>query len=79
MPMIEILDDTCKGCLLCIPACPHNLIENTKAKINKRGLYPVEYVDPDHKCTGCKLCAVVCPDVAIIVYKEPKAKSKKSA
>ena len=30
-------------------------------------------------CTGCKLCAVVCPDVAIIVYKEPKAKNKKSA
>jgi len=75
MPMIEILDDACKGCLLCIPACPHELIHNTKAKLNKRGLYPVEYIDAGGKCTGCRLCAIVCPDAAIRVYKEVKEKS----
>jgi len=73
--MIEILSDVCKGCLLCIPACPHESICNTKAKLNKRGLYSAEYLDPDGKSTGCRLCAVVCPDVAIYVYKEPKRKS----
>ncbi|OGK11229.1 MAG: hypothetical protein A2Y63_04985 [Candidatus Riflebacteria bacterium RBG_13_59_9] len=75
MPMIEILNDTCKGCLLCIPACPYELMQNTKAKINIRGLYPVAYIDPEGKCTGCRLCAIVCPDVAIRVYKEPRKKS----
>ncbi len=75
MPMIEILDDICKGCNLCISACPHSLIIITQAKINRRGHYPVEFVDPDHKCNGCKLCAITCPDVAIWVYKEVKQKS----
>jgi|WetSurMetagenome_2_1015567.scaffolds.fasta_scaffold958523_1 2-oxoglutarate ferredoxin oxidoreductase subunit delta len=75
MPMIEILDDICKGCLLCIPACPHSLIQNTQAKINRRGHYPVEFIDLEHVCNGCKLCAITCPDVAIVVYKEVKKKA----
>jgi 2-oxoglutarate ferredoxin oxidoreductase subunit delta len=74
MPMIEILDDICKGCLLCIPACPFSLIQKSQAKINRRGFYPVLFVDADYKCNGCKLCAITCPDVAIRVYKEAKKK-----
>ncbi|OPX23383.1 MAG: hypothetical protein B1H03_01845 [Planctomycetales bacterium 4484_113] len=69
---IEILDDTCKGCLLCVAACPKSLLHQTKKKINKRGLYPVEFVDPEGKCNACRLCAIVCPDVAIRVYKQPR-------
>ena len=69
MPRIEVLDETCKGCQLCVPACPHDLIHYTKAQINQAGFYPVQYKDPDAKCTGCKLCAIICPDVAIRVFK----------
>jgi len=66
---IEIIDDACKGCLLCVAACPKFLIHQTKKKINKRGLYPVEFIDPDEQCNACRLCAIVCPDVAIRIYK----------
>jgi 2-oxoglutarate ferredoxin oxidoreductase subunit delta len=69
MPRIEVIKETCKGCQLCVPACPHDLIFYTKSEINQMGFYPVEYVDPDQKCTACKLCAIICPDVAIRVYK----------
>jgi len=76
---IEILDDTCKGCLLCVAACPRSLIYQTKKKINKRGLYPVEYIDPEGRCNACRLCAIVCPDVAIRVYKEVRKPKEKEA
>jgi len=69
MPRIEVIKESCKGCQLCVPACPHGLVLFTKTEINQMGYYPVEYVDPEDKCTGCMLCAIICPDVAIRVYK----------
>jgi len=72
MGFIVILEDDCKGCQLCIPTCKHELIRPVKDRVNKRGLFPVEFIDPEGKCNACMLCAIVCPDVAIKVYREEK-------
>ncbi|MBU0759221.1 MAG: 4Fe-4S binding protein [Candidatus Omnitrophica bacterium] len=68
MPRIEINEEKCKGCELCLLYCPGYCIALDKTR-NKRGVYPVLFVDKDKKCTGCGFCAIMCPDVCITVYK----------
>lgn len=66
-----IVDESrCKGCMLCISACPQETLVMADGRLNGRGYHPVEYVDPLRNCTGCGLCAVICPDVCITVYRE---------
>ena len=65
---IQIDDQTCKGCELCIPECPKDVIEMTNTQ-NLKGWRVAEPVR-NEDCIGCKKCALVCPDVAITVYKE---------
>ena len=78
---IEIDRELCKGCCLCMAVCPKKLIEVSEG-LNKKGYYPAEFKETggegtdDLKCTGCALCAVMCPDVAIVVYRAEKDKSK---
>jgi len=76
MGFIVILEDECKGCQLCVSACKFSLIHPSKSKVNKRGLFPVEFSDKDGECNACMLCAIVCPDVAIRVYREAKKPAK---
>jgi len=57
--------DRCKGCGLCVVACPKNLIKPTE-ELSSRGYMVFEFVD-DGTCTGCTFCALMCPDVAIVV------------
>jgi 2-oxoglutarate ferredoxin oxidoreductase subunit delta len=64
---ITIDKEKCKGCEICIQACPHDLIV-LSPKMNKHGGHYVEGINLD-KCTGCTLCARVCPDWVIEVYK----------
>lgn len=65
--------ELCKGCHMCISACPQKAIFPSKIS-NLKGYYPAEYreseTDENRGCTGCTLCAIVCPDVAIEVYRE---------
>jgi 2-oxoglutarate ferredoxin oxidoreductase subunit delta len=68
---IRIIEDECKGCGLCIEACPFDLIRIAD-RINEIGYKPVEQYDPEGKCTACKMCALICPDVAIEVFKFEK-------
>lgn len=71
MPSIIVEQKYCKGCGLCIPACPRNLI-HFAAEHNLRGYRPAVLTEPE-RCTGCCLCAAVCPDAAIEVYRgEPQ-------
>ncbi len=65
MPGIRIDKNHCKGCELCIRACPQNIISMSK-EITVRGYYFAQVHDPS-RCIGCQLCAIVCPDVAIEV------------
>ena len=66
MPKIIVKEDVCKGCGLCVNACPRKIIAIANEKINNKGYHPAELLD-EEKCTGCASCAVMCPDVAIIV------------
>jgi len=57
-------EDICKGCGLCIMACPLKILALDETKINAKGYHPVGLIDAD-KCTGCASCAKMCPDVVI--------------
>ena len=64
---ILIDSERCKGCGLCLSACPRHRIGTAKAS-NRNGFFPAEALSPG--CNGCGLCAVVCPEAAIKVYRE---------
>lgn len=65
---IEVDETRCKGCELCVIACPHEVLALADT-FSANGYYPAIMIAPE-KCTGCKLCGIVCPDVAIKVWKE---------
>jgi 2-oxoglutarate ferredoxin oxidoreductase subunit delta len=68
---IEINVERCKGCELCISACPQNILELADT-FNRSGYRYAACNDMD-KCTGCTFCAIICPDTAITVYRLVKA------
>jgi len=65
---IEISQELCKGCELCISFCPKHLISSS-SKLNAAGYLPAVFKD-NEECTGCAICALVCPEVAIEVYRD---------
>ena len=65
MAKVTIAADTCKGCGLCVRACPKNVLKLSETETNKSGYFIAEVVNDD--CIGCASCAVMCPDVAITV------------
>ncbi|ABV34315.1 MULTISPECIES: 4Fe-4S dicluster domain-containing protein [Pseudothermotoga] len=65
---IEIDSERCKGCGLCINACPQKIIRFS-TKFNSKGYHPAEQYDPQEKCPGCGFCYMMCPDTCITVYK----------
>jgi 2-oxoglutarate ferredoxin oxidoreductase subunit delta len=66
---LEIDEERCKGCGLCVEACPHHLLALDPAHFNHQGYHPARLHDPTGVCSGCALCAVVCPDIAIEVLR----------
>lgn len=67
---VEIEANLCKGCLLCIEACPPQVLV-ASSNLNKMGYHPVEYIG--EKCTGCGICFYICPEPGTIrVYKRVK-------
>lgn len=61
--------DRCKGCELCVTACPMHILKLDDVVVNKKGYHPVSVIDAD-KCIGCASCAMMCPDGIINVYVE---------
>lgn len=59
--------EECKGCELCVVACPQNVLALNK-KVNSKG-YHFSYMENADACVGCTNCAVVCPDTCITVYR----------
>ena len=68
MAKVTIRTDLCKGCGLCVDACPKGIIELAKNEINKKGHHPAQ-VTNEAKCIACAFCATMCPDCVITVEK----------
>ncbi len=66
---IIIDEEKCKGCSLCVEACPFDLLQLAVRKVNIKGYPYVEQVN-ETECTGCSSCAIVCPDGCISVYRK---------
>ena len=68
MPKVTFNTDLCKGCGLCVEACPKHILVIARDKINKKGYSPAEMTDQE-QCIGCAFCATMCPDCIITVEK----------
>ena len=66
MAKLTFKTDNCKGCGLCVDACPKKIVTMAKDRINAKGFHPATVVEMD-KCIGCAFCATMCPDVVIEV------------
>lgn len=73
--MVIIDEDRCKGCGLCVAACPAKILELPEGRFNAKGYPPVQVTDME-ACTGCAVCALVCPDVVFQVYRQKKTPKK---
>jgi 2-oxoglutarate ferredoxin oxidoreductase subunit delta len=62
---ITIDVERCKGCELCIPACPPRVLVMSQARNEIGALYP----ELEPGCTGCGACLLVCPDFCFEVYR----------
>ena len=59
----------CKGCELCIPACPPRVLVMSTA-VNTLGFRYPQLVPG---CTGCRACLQMCPDFVFEVWKYEEA------
>ncbi len=59
--------ECCKGCELCIRACPRSVLVMSD-DFNKSG-YHYSVFKNKEDCNSCTFCAVICPDVCIEVYR----------
>jgi len=63
--LVTIDRNRCKGCELCVHACPKQVLAMSQ-EINEKGYFFATVVSlPD--CIGCKFCGMSCPDSAIEV------------
>uniref|UniRef100_UPI004055C6A5 4Fe-4S dicluster domain-containing protein n=1 Tax=Alistipes sp. TaxID=1872444 RepID=UPI004055C6A5 len=60
--------ERCKGCGVCVAACPFNVLA-LSAEVNSKG-YPVAHMANPDACTGCASCGISCPDACITVYRQ---------
>ena len=64
----EINRERCKGCTLCVGACPEKIIAMSKTEFNRQGL-PFAVCFDESRCTACLSCAIICPDSAIAIFR----------
>ena len=66
MGKVTFKRDVCKGCGLCVGACPKKILALDESELNAKGHHPVTCIDMT-KCVGCAACATMCPDCVITV------------
>jgi len=71
--LVVIDSGKCKGCELCVVACPEGNLE-LSSSLNQSGYHPVifSYTGKRGDCTACGICYWVCPDFAIAEVKSLK-------
>ena len=65
---IVVNETYCKGCELCVSACPQHVIGLAEDHITSKGYHPATLIADG--CTGCGICAIMCPEAAITIYRE---------
>jgi 2-oxoglutarate ferredoxin oxidoreductase subunit delta len=60
--------ERCKGCTLCIGACPEKILAMSRDRFNRQGVPSAECFD-ESRCTACMSCAIICPDMAIRIIR----------
>ena len=68
MAKLTFKEELCKGCGLCVNACPKGILTLSPTRLNQKGRAPVELTKPED-CVGCAFCATMCPDCVIKVEK----------
>ncbi|MGB8261862.1 MAG: 4Fe-4S dicluster domain-containing protein [Terracidiphilus sp.] len=65
--LLQVDEDECKGCGLCVAACPPTVIRMSE-RLNHYGYRTAGYTGSG--CTACGICFMVCPEPgAITVYR----------
>lgn len=64
---VDVDIERCKGCGLCVTACPTESLALTARAVNRKGYAYCEQAADG--CIGCAACAIVCPDACIAVYR----------
>lgn len=65
---VTIDAELCKGCGLCVTACPKQIVDRDRYSANSKG-YHTAHVTEAEACIACGCCARMCPDSAITVEK----------
>jgi 2-oxoglutarate ferredoxin oxidoreductase subunit delta len=77
--LLRVNTDECKGCGLCIEACPPKVIRLTDG-LNPYGYRTAMYAGA--RCTGCGVCFPVCPEpgaITVLRLTAPTAAARKGA
>jgi 2-oxoglutarate ferredoxin oxidoreductase subunit delta len=65
---VVIDGERCKGCYLCVNACPKGVLEISKES-NETGYFPASVKNIEN-CVGCTACGIMCGDTCIEIYRE---------
>jgi 2-oxoglutarate ferredoxin oxidoreductase subunit delta len=71
--LLRVDTDECKGCGLCVEACPPRVI-HLSTKLNHYGYRSATYAGAG--CTGCGICFMACPEpgaITVLRWTSPKA------
>ena len=63
---VEVAEEFCKSCSLCVNACPKKVLRISD-RINPKGYRPTEQFQEG--CIACGICAMTCPDAVLTVYR----------
>ena len=77
--ILKVDMEECKGCGLCIEACPPKVIRLSD-KMNQYGYRTAGYTGAG--CTGCGICFLVCPEpgaITVLRRSAPRATGREGA
>jgi NAD-dependent dihydropyrimidine dehydrogenase PreA subunit len=75
--ILRVDSDECKGCGLCVEACPTKLIDLSE-RLNHYGYRTATYAGSG--CTACGICFLVCPEPgALAVYRLRRTSTSSAA